>query len=239
MKAVLLSAGIGTGLRRFVAEVAELSQTELEARKPVINTKLVHKYIEPLEVQIAAVPGGEQLHMRQTCLLQLPAGLATVIHATHSTVSLPATFCPCHCFDVTLICPAGTEAQPLMVMVVRRINDTAPFMVTDQKGKIVHATSDLAKLLGYGKKQLCSMELTDLLPPPFAQLHKPWVQVSPCTILLCTGPMRNQSVCASHTNSTLLDAQWHRGPEGHSQGRHDLVWQRVDRVLCCCTPCRT
>jgi hypothetical protein len=185
--AVPLSADIGTSLRRFVAEVAELSQPELEARKPSITTKLVHKYIEPLEVQITAVPGGEQLHMQQTCL-QLPASLATVIHATHLTVGLPATFCPCHCIDVTLICPAGTEAQPLMVMVVRRTSDTAPLMVTDQKGKIMHATSDLAKLLGYGKKQLCSMELTDLLPPPFAQLHKPWVQVSPCIILLCTYP---------------------------------------------------
>ncbi len=65
-----------------------------------------------------------------------------------------------------------------MVMVVRRTTDVIPLMATDQKGKITHATSDLGKLLGYSKKQLCSMDLTDLLPPPFAQLHKPWVQVS-------------------------------------------------------------
>ena len=64
-------------------------------------------------------------------------------------------------------------------MVVRRTSDAVPLLVTEQRGRVVHATSDLAKLLGYSKKQLCSMELPELLPPPFSQLHKTWVQVGP------------------------------------------------------------
>jgi hypothetical protein len=64
-------------------------------------------------------------------------------------------------------------------MAVRRTSDAVPLLVTEQRGRVVHATSDLAKLLGYSKKQLCAMELPELLPPPFAQLHKTWIQVGP------------------------------------------------------------
>jgi hypothetical protein len=54
-------AGLSTdmeSLHRFVAAAAEQSHPELEASQPTITCRLLHKYIEPMEVEVAAVPGG-------------------------------------------------------------------------------------------------------------------------------------------------------------------------------------
>jgi PAS domain S-box-containing protein len=93
-------------------------------------------------------------------------------------------------------------------MVVRRTSEAVPLLVTDQRGKVVHATSALAQLLGYSKAQLVTMELTDLLPPPYAQLHKAWVQVRttrPCRQLgALTGCRRQQLTMLGRLTRTSL-----------------------------------
>lgn len=96
------------------------------------RTKLQHKYIEPLEVDIA----------------------------------------------VRL---AGTPSARLLTLVARRVQvDSDMLMVVNRKGQLMYATQHLALMLGY--KQLDKLQLSDLLPAPFAQLHPGWMKALPVKV---------------------------------------------------------
>jgi hypothetical protein len=56
--------------------------------------------------------------------------------------------------------------------------DNVNLLVTSQKGAIVYATSPLAKMLGYPVKTLTTMQVRNLMPQPYSDLHAGWLKVS-------------------------------------------------------------
>jgi len=50
-------------------------------------------------------------------------------------------------------------------------------MVLDHRGRIVYATAALGALLGFSSKQLATMDLQAIVPPPYAQLHTGFLKV--------------------------------------------------------------
>lgn len=65
-------------------------------------------------------------------------------------------------------------------------------MVVDHRGRIPFATNQLASLLGYPLRTLTNMELANLIPAPYGQLHANFLKVR-CrgrTLCLagCAGP---------------------------------------------------
>lgn len=79
--------------------------------------------------------------------------------------------------DVELIAEsAGTPAQPFFTIRIRCVAERAPLMVINNHGRVDYVTSELAALLGYVPKAMHEMELTDLMQPPYAQLHRHWMK---------------------------------------------------------------
>jgi PAS domain S-box-containing protein len=60
---------------------------------------------------------------------------------------------------------------------VRPVQEPAALLVVNHKGAISHASASLGALLGYSSKALAKMQLEDIIPVPYAQLHKSWVKV--------------------------------------------------------------
>jgi hypothetical protein len=71
----------------------------------------------------------------------------------------------------------GTVDQRILVFNVRCLADPMALMVVDHKGRIAHATSQLGTLLGYPLATLQGMTLSQIVPPPYAQLHTGWMKV--------------------------------------------------------------
>eukprot|EP00882_Tetradesmus_deserticola_P031440 GHRQ01035550.1.p2 GENE.GHRQ01035550.1~~GHRQ01035550.1.p2 ORF type:complete len:113 (+),score=55.54 GHRQ01035550.1:50-388(+) len=84
----------------------------------------------------------------------------------------------------------GTDDQRLLVVKLRCMSDSLALLVTDAKGRICFATSQLAGMLGYNAKVLTDgMNLAGLLPLPYSQLHSGFMKVS---------ALRSSAVTASH-----------------------------------------
>lgn len=71
----------------------------------------------------------------------------------------------------------GTAEHTILVVVLRCIADSLALLVTDSKGRIAFATSQLGALLGYPPRALADgMNMSALLPPPLTQLHSTWMK---------------------------------------------------------------
>jgi hypothetical protein len=55
------------------------------------------------------------------------------------------------------------------------LSESAATLVLDHKARMVYATDKLATMLGYPVASLLKMELGALLPQPYCQLYKPWL----------------------------------------------------------------
>jgi hypothetical protein len=65
-----------------------------------------------------------------------------------------------------------------LVVSLRCIADSLALLVTDAKGRIHFATSQLAGMIGYSPKVLTDgMNLAGLLPLPYSQLHSGFMKV--------------------------------------------------------------
>jgi PAS domain S-box-containing protein len=62
---------------------------------------------------------------------------------------------------------------------MRCLTDTLSMMVTDPRGRIMFATTQLAKMVGYNVKAMTEgMNMAGLLPPPYSQLHPMYMKVN-------------------------------------------------------------
>lgn len=64
-----------------------------------------------------------------------------------------------------------------IILHARILTEATAVLVVDKKGRIQHATTKLASLLGYPVHKLCTMELNALLPQPTCQMHGAWFKV--------------------------------------------------------------
>jgi hypothetical protein len=72
----------------------------------------------------------------------------------------------------------GSDEHVILVLVLRCLSDSLALMVTDAKGRITFANSQLATLLGYNARTLTDgMNMSSLLPPPYAQIHGSFMKV--------------------------------------------------------------
>jgi hypothetical protein len=73
----------------------------------------------------------------------------------------------------------GTDDQRLFVVSLRCVSDSLALLVTDGKGGIQFATSQLAGLLGYSSAKVLTdgMNLAGLLLLPYSQLHSGFMKV--------------------------------------------------------------
>lgn len=66
----------------------------------------------------------------------------------------------------------GTEEHTIVVLVLRCLAEPSALLVTDAKGRIAFANSELGAMVGYNARTLADgMNMAALLPPPYAQLH--------------------------------------------------------------------
>ena len=82
-----------------------------------------------------------------------------------------------HCFP-------GTPGVRLYRLDVHPVLEPAALLVVNHKGAISHASASLGELLGYSSKALTKMTLEDIIPVPYAQLHKGWIKVGSDVISL-------------------------------------------------------
>jgi PAS domain-containing protein len=72
----------------------------------------------------------------------------------------------------------GSDEHVILVLVLRCLSDSLALMVTDAKGRITFANSQLAQLLGYNARTLTDgMNMSALLPPPYAHIHGSFMKV--------------------------------------------------------------
>jgi hypothetical protein len=94
------------------------------------------------------------------------------------------------------------------MITMRSLTDTLAMMVTDTKGRVEFATTQLAKMVGYNVKAMTEgMNMAGLLPPPYSQLHPSYMKV--CCLMfnifsICRLYMIHQ-VCMS----CLIYEFWH------------------------------
>lgn len=66
----------------------------------------------------------------------------------------------------------------MQVLQMRAMHEAQRLLVMDEKLRILYASDTLAKMLGATVTALTSLNMTALIAPPAAQLHKRWVTVS-------------------------------------------------------------
>lgn len=105
----------------------------------------------------------------------------------------------------------GTPGVRLYGLDIRPVQEPTALLVVNHKGAISHASASMGAMLGYGSKALAKMQLEDIIPVPYAQLHKGWIKV--CTLqcsmhttcraitLLCLACLPHQQ--AMHTSSFM------------------------------------
>jgi hypothetical protein len=88
----------------------------------------------------------------------------------------------------------GTPSVRLYRLDVRPLQEPTALLVVNHKGSISHASASLGALLGYSSKALAKMQLEDIIPVPYQQLHKGWIKVGvtagsllmlPCWLPVC------------------------------------------------------
>eukprot|EP00775_Hariotina_reticulata_P001355 gene1355-1696_t len=80
--------------------------------------------------------------------------------------------------DAEVTCEfGGSDQVKLLIISMRCLTDTLAMMVTDSKGRIEFATTQLAKMVGYNVKAMTEgMNMAGLLPPPYSQLHPSYMK---------------------------------------------------------------
>jgi PAS domain-containing protein len=63
----------------------------------------------------------------------------------------------------------------LILLQAAVLSESAATLVLDHNARVVYATDKLATMLGYPVASLLKMELGALLPQPYCQLYKPWL----------------------------------------------------------------
>jgi PAS domain-containing protein len=72
----------------------------------------------------------------------------------------------------------GSEEQVIIVLVLHCLMEPSALLVTDAKGRIQFANTELGQIVGYRPQTLTEgMNLSALLPPPYAQLHATFMKV--------------------------------------------------------------
>lgn len=72
----------------------------------------------------------------------------------------------------------GSDEVRLLLLRLRCLSDNLALLVTDPKGHIQFATSQMAALVGYSVKVMMDgMNMAGLLPPPYSQLHAAFMKV--------------------------------------------------------------
>lgn len=72
----------------------------------------------------------------------------------------------------------GSEEQVIIVLVLHCLTEPSALLVTDAKGRIQFANTELGQIVGYRPQTLTEgMNLSALLPPPYAQLHTTFMKV--------------------------------------------------------------
>eukprot|EP00878_Enallax_costatus_P033570 GHUV01037090.1.p2 GENE.GHUV01037090.1~~GHUV01037090.1.p2 ORF type:complete len:129 (+),score=31.50 GHUV01037090.1:467-853(+) len=104
------------------------------------------------------------LHLRAKTALQMP-------HRFPNTMQVTIEF-------------GGSEDQPILIYNLKCFADTLAMMVTDAKGRINFATSQLAAMLGYSVNIMTEgMNITMLMQPPYSQLHSGFFKVRECALI--------------------------------------------------------
>lgn len=80
--------------------------------------------------------------------------------------------------------------------------DAGALMVVDRRGRIPFATTQLASLLGFPLRSLINMELANLIPAPYGQLHAGFLKVRPACAQLSSPAtsIRELDRCRSSCN---------------------------------------
>lgn len=72
----------------------------------------------------------------------------------------------------------GSDDVRMLLLRLRCLSDSTALLVTDPKGHIQFATSQMAVLVGYSVKVMMDgMNMAGLLPPPYSQLHAAFMKV--------------------------------------------------------------
>jgi PAS domain S-box-containing protein len=67
----------------------------------------------------------------------------------------------------------------MVVLVLRCLADSTALMVTDNKGRITFANTELGQMVGYNARAMIDgMNMAALLTPPYAQLHGALMKVN-------------------------------------------------------------
>eukprot|EP00775_Hariotina_reticulata_P003515 gene3515-3785_t len=110
-------------LDRYIASCSELPTEQVINEAHKLQTKIIHKYLPPIDVEVTCEFG-------------------------------------------------GSDQVKLLMISMRCLTDTLSMMVTDPRGRIVFATTQLAKMVGQNVKAMTEgMNMASLLPPPYSQLH--------------------------------------------------------------------
>jgi hypothetical protein len=92
-----------------------------------------------------------------------------------------------------------------MLEVRKRADEIQSLLVSTEAGKFVFASAAVADLLGYQAEQLIDMDIAQLMPPPFNQLHSTWVQVR---TTLCGSTYCTSAQAGLHVEAARL-LRWH------------------------------
>ncbi|GLI64845.1 hypothetical protein VaNZ11_008226 [Volvox africanus] len=94
----------------------------------------------------------------------------------------------------------GTDSQRIFVVHIKRVrNDQTNMMVTDHKGRIMYMNTDLATALGYTPKQAVKMDISQLMSPPYSQLHYKYMKEPPAKV-----PLQS---CRNAATVVMLDSK--------------------------------
>ncbi|KAI8474715.1 MAG: hypothetical protein J3K34DRAFT_518018 [Monoraphidium minutum] len=66
---------------------------------------------------------------------------------------------------------AGSDVERIIVLNISCVVPSGALMVVSHRGRIVYTTGALGAMLGIPAKQLATMDLQAIVPPPFSQLH--------------------------------------------------------------------
>lgn len=97
------------------------------------------------------------------------------------------------------------------------VSESQATMAIDHRGRVVYATEKLSCMLGYPRSSLLKMDMNNLMPPPYSQMHGAWFRVSHLADAACADFIMDEM-----TGTAVLTSE-------HSQALH---W--VDAVRSSC-----
>lgn len=72
----------------------------------------------------------------------------------------------------------GSESQRVLVVVMKRLEETRLMLAADHKGRLVYANTCVASMLGYKLAALKARDFSSLLPPPYSVMHTKFIKVT-------------------------------------------------------------